>query len=57
MLIDGFNHIFKLDFGRPGPTMIDDWFSRSFPAVHCNPHQNHKYEKHDWESESRVVEV
>lgn len=34
VLVDGLDHVFKLDPGRPGPAMVDDRLPRSFPAVH-----------------------
>lgn len=34
VLIDGFDHILKLDLGRPSPAVVDDWLPGAFPAVH-----------------------
>lgn len=34
VLVDGLDHVLKLDPSRPGPAVVDDWLSRSFPAVH-----------------------
>lgn len=34
MLVDGFDHVLKLDPRRPGPAVVDDWLPGSFPAVH-----------------------
>lgn len=46
VVVNGFDHILKLDFGRPGPTVIDNWLPRSFPAVHCrHKHVNKKVKK------------
>lgn len=34
VVVNGFDHILKLDFGGPGPTVVNDWLPGSFPAVH-----------------------
>lgn len=45
MIVNGFDHVLKLDFGGPGPTVVDDWLPGSFPAVHWRHSETDKQNK------------
>lgn len=45
MIVNGFDHVLKLDFGGPGPTVVDDWLPGSFPAVHWRHSETDKQTK------------
>lgn len=45
MVVNGFDHILKLDFGGPGPTVVNDWLPGSFPAVHWRKKENNVSQK------------
>lgn len=42
VLVDGLDHVLKLDPRRPGPAVVDDWLPRSFPAVHWVHAETHR---------------